>query len=51
MSVPFFDYAGEREQLKDWAIKKGEAGIREYWENRNQISLDGKPTDILGKNT
>jgi len=51
MSVPFFDYAGEREQLKDWAIKKGEAGIREYWENRNQISLDGKPTNMLEKNT
>lgn len=24
--VPFFDYKGEREQLKSWAIKKAEAG-------------------------
>ncbi len=51
MAVPFFDYCGEREQLNDWATKKGEEGIREYWSEKNQISLDGKPTHIVEKNT
>lgn len=50
MSIPFFDYISEREQLKDWAIKKGEEGLKEFWEDNNQISIDGKPTHILKKN-
>ncbi|VAX38709.1 FIG01023442: hypothetical protein [hydrothermal vent metagenome] len=51
MAVPFFDYVEERDQLNSWASKKGDAGIQEYWLEKNQISLDGKPTDIKGKNT
>ena len=51
MAVPFLDYTGEREQLNDWAIKKGDAGIREYWDKNNRVSLDGKPTHIMDKNT
>ena len=47
MAVPFYTYEGEREELERWAEQKGEAGIRQYWEDRNQTSLDGKPTDIL----
>lgn len=50
MAVPFLDYAGEREQLNKWAVKKGEAGINAYWEEKNQISLDGKRTHIMEKN-
>jgi hypothetical protein len=46
MAVPFYDYVGEREQLNDWARKKGTNGIREYWRDRNRISLDGVPTGI-----
>ena len=49
MAVPFFDYVGEREQLKDWAIKKGPDGIKQYWQDKNSLSLDGKPTHILKK--
>jgi hypothetical protein len=44
--VPLFDYQGERSLLNDWLERKGEDGIRDYWENRNAISLDGKPTGI-----
>lgn len=51
MAVPFFDYSGEREQLNNWAIKKGDAGIRAYWQEKNQTSLDDKPTYIVRKNT
>ena len=47
MSIPFFDYVGEREQLNDWAKERGETGIKTYWEEKNQTSIDGLPTDIL----
>lgn len=51
MSVPFFSYVSEREQLNDWAEKKGEEGITNYWKQNNQLSLDGIPTNIVDKNT
>jgi len=50
MAVPFFDYVGEREQLNDWAAKKGDQGIKAYWAEKNQLSIDGKPTRIVEKN-
>ena len=50
MSVPFFDYVEERELLNHWAEKKGPHGVAEYWQQKNQFSLDGKPTHILRKN-
>jgi hypothetical protein len=50
MSVPFFDYVAEREQLNDWAEKKGEDGIKDYWLQKNQVSLDDIPTHIVQKN-
>lgn len=46
MSVPFFDYAGEREMLNDWARAKGDDGIRRYWSEKNQVSIDGLSTNI-----
>lgn len=49
--VPYFDYAGEREMLNDWAQKKGESGIRQYWQDKNQLSLDGIPTQIVEKSS
>lgn len=47
MGVPLFDYVGERDQLLQWAEKKGDDGIRAYQEAKNSISLDGKPTGIF----
>ncbi|MGD8587554.1 MAG: pyridoxamine 5'-phosphate oxidase family protein [Chromatiales bacterium] len=44
--VPLFDYRGERDELREWAKKKGENGIKAYWQERNRVSLDGKPTGI-----
>ncbi|HVL01200.1 MAG TPA: pyridoxamine 5'-phosphate oxidase family protein [Dongiaceae bacterium] len=49
MAVPLFDYVADREALSNWAVKKGEQGIKDYWRDRNQVSLDGKPTHILEK--
>ena len=42
-AVPFFDYVSEREELNEWAAKKGDAGIRQYQLERNSVSIDGKP--------
>ncbi|MEH6587482.1 MAG: pyridoxamine 5'-phosphate oxidase family protein [Halioglobus sp.] len=50
MAVPFFDYQQDREQLRDWASNKGEDGVKAYWQEKNQLSLDGKPTNIVDKN-
>ncbi|WP_298865446.1 pyridoxamine 5'-phosphate oxidase family protein [uncultured Gimesia sp.] len=47
MGVPFYDYVEEREQLTTWATKQGEEGVHNYWREKNQVSLDGKPTHIL----
>ena len=47
MGVPFYNFTEEREQLNTWANKKGEAGIKDYWEKKNQVTIDGKPTHIL----
>jgi len=44
-----FDFVDDRDQLSSWAIKKGEKGIRKYWEDKNQLSLDGFPTNIMKK--
>ncbi|MHA7835842.1 MAG: pyridoxamine 5'-phosphate oxidase family protein [bacterium] len=42
--VPLHAYEGERSAMTRWAEKKGEAGIREYWREKNRVSLDGLPT-------
>jgi len=49
MSVPYFDFVDDRELLKDWASKKDEDVLKDYWEEKNQISIDGHPTNILNK--
>jgi hypothetical protein len=46
-AVPRYDYTGQRETLRKWAENKGEDGIRQYWEQNNTRSLDGKDTGIF----
>ncbi len=46
MAVPYFSYVEDRDLLNDWATKRGDAGLRQYWEEKNQASLDGLPTNI-----
>jgi hypothetical protein len=45
--VPLFDYVGQRETLRQWGEKKGPEGVREFWEKRNLISIDNRPTHIF----
>ncbi|WLQ16542.1 pyridoxamine 5'-phosphate oxidase family protein [Hahella aquimaris] len=47
MAVPFYDYVEDRELLKNWAAKKGDEGIKDYWKQKNEVSLDGKETHIV----
>ena len=46
-AVPFMEYAGDRDVLKNWAEDKGPEGIQTYWEERNQRTIDDKPTGIV----
>lgn len=50
MSVPNYSYIEERELLSDWAVKKGQKGLNQYWEEKNQVSIDNIPTNIMEKN-
>ncbi|OON68491.1 pyridoxamine 5'-phosphate oxidase family protein [Hymenobacter sp. CRA2] len=46
MAVPLMDFRSERDELNHSLEKKGPAKVQEYWEQRNALSLDGKPTGI-----
>ena len=46
MSIPYFDFKKDRLQLDEWAQSKGEEGIKEYWKEKNEVSIDGIPTQI-----
>jgi hypothetical protein len=47
LGVPLYQYEGDREKLIHWAEKKGEDGVRQYWHDKNQTSIDGLPTYLL----
>jgi len=42
-SIPFMDYRDERPTLLQWAERKGDDGLREYWAEKNAESIDGLP--------
>ena len=46
MSVPYFDFKEDRNQLNAWAEKQGPEGIHEYWNKKNKTSIDGKRIKI-----
>ena len=46
-AVPSYEFICDRPVLKEWAEKKGEEGIYEYWQKNNQQSIDGLPTGLL----
>lgn len=45
--VPLMDYKEDRTILQTWAEKKGKEGIQNYWKEKNTLSIDGFPTDII----
>jgi len=46
-AVPNYKFQEDREALVGWAKSKGDEGIKKYWKENNQISIDGKPTKIF----
>lgn len=42
-SIPYLAYQGERTTLDDWAGRRGEDGIVEYWGEKNRTSIDDLP--------
>ena len=42
-SIPFMDYRDERPTLQQWAARKGDEGLQEYWAEKNAESIDGLP--------
>ncbi len=46
-AVPLMEYQQDRVALDKWADKKGPEGIEAYWQEKNQLSIDGQPTGII----
>jgi hypothetical protein len=44
--VPYYAYAGERDQAYKWAANKGPDGLEAYKAEKNLVSLDGLPTAL-----
>jgi len=49
MAVPYYSYVQDRELLNEWATKKGKEGLKQYWREKNQMSIDGIPSNIVSK--
>ncbi|OIQ98610.1 pyridoxamine 5'-phosphate oxidase [mine drainage metagenome] len=50
MAVPHYAHTSDRELLSDWAKTKGDDGLMQYWEEKNQSSIDNIPTNIMTLN-
>lgn len=45
-AVPFMEYQAERETMQKWVDDKSDADIRDYWQQKNQQTIDGLPTGV-----
>jgi hypothetical protein len=45
--VPSFDYQEDRKNLVYWTNKISDEGVKNYWKEKFQTSIGGKPTKIL----
>lgn len=44
--VPKMDFVAQRDTLPKWSESKGEAGLHEYWQQKNMISIDNLPSTL-----
>ena len=51
MGVPYYAYKDDRDMLLAWAEKKGDEGLKQYWQEKNQFSIDNIPTNIDANNS
>ena len=42
-AVPLMNFRSHRPTLDEWAERKGRAGVRAYWAEKNSQSIDGAP--------
>ncbi len=47
MSVPYFSYESDRNDLAKWSEKQDKVGIEKYWVKKNQQSIDGFDSEIV----
>lgn len=47
MAVPYYDLVSERDDLQRWTEHKGQEKLVDYWREKNQFSIDGKPTHLF----
>jgi len=45
-AVPLMDFNEDRKVLSMWSEKRGDEGIKDYWKEKNAVSLNGAPTGI-----
>ncbi|KUJ79334.1 pyridoxamine 5'-phosphate oxidase family protein [Ruegeria profundi] len=45
-AVPFMEYQSDRDTMQKWVDSKSDDDIRAYWMERNQQTIDGKPTRL-----
>jgi hypothetical protein len=45
--VPFYECRGERDNMSKWLAQRSDTDIEAYWQEKNQLSIDGLPTGIL----
>ena len=45
-AVPFMEYQSDRETMQKWVDGKSDDDIRAYWVEKNQHTIDGKPTQV-----
>ena len=46
MGVPLYTPEAHRDGLVQWAERKGEAGLKAYWQQKNMTSVDDLPTPL-----
>lgn len=45
--VPLYEYVDDREALNNWNANKSDVAMKDYWREKNQFSIDNKPTHIM----
>ena len=45
-AVPFYEFKEDRKRLDKWVEDKGEEGVKAYWQEKNLLSIDDKPTGM-----
>lgn len=45
-AIPFFEHSGPRDALNKWTDDRGAEGVKAYWGDKNQSTIDDFPTGI-----